>query len=140
MSFAGCKSERGAGGGGRLERQRGGSGRRQQPGERRAVTARLGLLPASQRVDNRVLDERAEHEHLPHVNATQRRRRRPLFLGSQHVRWPQSGLGRGRQLSIDICRPRPSRSKPAARRCRYRPTGQTDGQTDGWTDGHPNVT
>ena len=41
-----------------------------------------------------------------------------------------------RQLSIGICRRRPSCSKPAARRCRYRSTRQTDGRTDE----HPTAT
>ena len=55
----------------------------------------------------------------------------PSFLGPQPLRWPQSGLGL-RQLSIEICRPRPSCSKPAAHRCRYRyrSTVQTDRRTD----------
>ena len=41
-----------------------------------------------------------------------------------------------RQLLIGICRRRPSCSKPAARRCRYRSTRQTDGRTDE----HPTAT
>jgi len=38
---------------------------------------------------------------------------------------------RRRQISVDICCPRSSCGKPAARRCCSRPTGQTDGQKDG---------
>ena len=40
---------------------------------------------------------------------------------------------RRKRLSIDTCY-RSISSKPAARRCSWRSTGQTDGQTDGHTD------
>ena len=71
----------------------------------------------------------------------------PILLVSQHWRWPQLELRR-RQLYdryllpaprlrqvADIDR-KPVSSKPAARRCCCRSTGQTDR----WTDGHPTVT
>jgi len=52
-------------------------------------------------------------------------------------RWPQSGVGRWRQLSVDIICPRPQCcGKPAALHCCYWSTYGTDRRTDG----HPTVT
>ena len=60
-----------------------------------------------------------------------------LFVSQHILMLPAAQLWRRRQTLIDICCRRPRCDKPAAHRCCYRSTGQTDRQTDGQTDTVP---
>jgi len=62
LSFGSGEFQRVAAASSRLYGQSGGGSGGQQTADCRSLTIGLGLLTASQRVDDRVLDERSEHE------------------------------------------------------------------------------
>jgi len=117
----GGESERGAGRCGRRDGQGGGGGRRQEAGDGRAVARRARLLPARQRVDDRVLDERAEHEDEAgrHPDVDRFRER-----AGRHAAQQAAALRRDRQDREDAQR------GPRRRRLEVDPEGQPRQQDD----------
>ena len=101
---------------------------------RRRVVVHCGVLQLADVLD--VSDDHVFHRTRAHRRpAIATSPRRPASLGPQHdaARYgrarPISTGTRRRELSIDICHPRPNCSKTAAPRCCCRSTGQTDRQT-----------